>query len=89
MKKMLQLFVIIFILTGIALGAWYAGGVALAVTLGVLGLTGLIAIADGPFILHLLQAAPASIIVKIFHHQYSLDQSFCRMSGAVWLLRFA
>jgi hypothetical protein len=45
MKKMLQLFVIIFILTGIALGAWYAGGVALAVILGVLGLTGLIAIA--------------------------------------------
>ena len=45
MKKMLQLFVVIFILAGIALGAWYAGGVALAVTLGVLGLTGLIAIA--------------------------------------------
>ncbi|MCQ3976152.1 MAG: hypothetical protein DPW09_22215 [Anaerolineae bacterium] len=45
MKKMLQLFVVIFILTGIALGAWYAGGIALAVTLGVLGLTGLIAIA--------------------------------------------
>ncbi len=45
MKKMLQLFVIIFILTSIALGAWYAGGIALAVTLGVLGLTGLIAIA--------------------------------------------
>lgn len=44
MKKIWQLFVVIFILTGIALGTWYAGGVALAVALGVLGLTGLIAI---------------------------------------------
>ena len=44
MKKILQLFVVIFILTSIALGTWYVGGVTLAVTLGVLGLTGLIAI---------------------------------------------
>lgn len=44
MKKILQIFVVIFILTGVALGAWYAGGVTLAVILGVLGLTGLMAI---------------------------------------------
>jgi hypothetical protein len=44
MKKILQLFIVIFILTGIALGIWYGGGIALAIALSVLGLTGLIAI---------------------------------------------
>lgn len=44
MRRIWQLFTVIFILTGIAVGIWYGGGIALAVVLGVLGLTGLIAL---------------------------------------------
>jgi len=39
MKHVISTFIIIFILTGIALGVWYAGGVVLAIILGVLGLS--------------------------------------------------
>ncbi len=45
MKQVISTFIIIFILAGIALGVWYAGGMALAIILGVLGLSAIILVA--------------------------------------------
>ena len=45
MKHVISTFFIIFFLTGIALGIWYAGGLVLAIILGVLGLSTIVLVA--------------------------------------------